>query len=147
MSLLELTPHHAGAMATVHEQCFVTAWGENDFRVFLKLPTYRAFGWVGQENELQAFMLLNVIAPELELSTICVNPKFTRKGIAFAMLTEALKKFDTFELCFLEVSEINSAAIALYSKTGFLRTGIRKNYYKSASGGSENAILMSYPLK
>ena len=45
----------------------------------------------------------------------------------------------------LEVRESNKAARALYKKTGFVRTGRRRNYYPSESG-REDAILMMCDL-
>ena len=45
---------------------------------------------------------------------------------------------DTSEY-FLEVRESNETAIALYSRQGFVKEGIRKNFYEQPV---ENAVIM-----
>ena len=146
MSLQVLSRYHAEAMEQLHDMTFNSSWHAEDFNTFLKLPTYQAFGWSNAENELVAFLLFNVSAPDIELCTICVNPNHQRKGIAEALLLESLKKFSECQSCFLEVSETNSAAIALYSKLGFKGTGTRENYYKLPNGRFQNAVLMELEL-
>ena len=45
------------------------------------------------------------------------------------------------ENLYLEVSEDNNIAIALYKSLGFEEIGVRKNYYRKGSTSS-NAIIM-----
>jgi len=142
MSMSVLHLHHSGAMEQLHKLAFDRPWSENDFKTFLTLPSYQAFGWLNSQEELVGFSLFNAVSPDVELCTICVNPKHQRQGIAKKLMLESLNKFEDFDSCFLEVSEINSRAIALYSKLGFIDVGIRKNYYKLPNGSFENATLM-----
>lgn len=146
MSWSQLSCHHSAAMEQLHKMAFDRFWSETDFNTFLNLPTYRAFGWVNAENELLGFALFNIVTPDIELCTICVNPNYRRLGIAEELVLQSLKNFNDFESCFLEVSEINSGAIALYSKLGFKGVGIRKNYYKLPNGRFQNAALMKLDL-
>lgn len=71
---------------------------------------------------------------ESELLEIEVAEGFRRRGLARALLAEALAG-----TVFLEVREGNAAAIALYSTLGFVATGRRKDYY---SGPREDALVM-----
>jgi [ribosomal protein S18]-alanine N-acetyltransferase len=74
---------------------------------------------------------------EAEILNLAVDPASRRRGVAGALLaaiaTEA--KGDIF----LEVSEKNLPAINLYDHHGWVRTGLRKNYYDQ---GSINAVVM-----
>ena len=146
MSMSVLNRHHSGAMERIHKLAFDRPWSENDFKTFLTLPSYQAFGWLISEHELVGFSLFNAVPTDVELCTICVNPKYQRQGIAEKLMLESLKKFDDFDSCFLEVSAINFKAIALYSKLGFKDVGTRKNYYKLPNGSFQNATLMKLDL-
>jgi ribosomal-protein-alanine N-acetyltransferase len=48
---------------------------------------------------------------------------------------------------FLEVSEENPAAIALYASAGFERVGRRENYYRSKMKGAVAALIMRHTVK
>jgi [ribosomal protein S18]-alanine N-acetyltransferase len=146
MSLVALTSHHAQAMAALHKASFDSPWDEDTFKTFLNLPTYCSFGWMDEDLEIAGFLLFNVISPEIELCTICILPDFRRQGIARKLLQQSVKKFSDCEVCFLEVAENNTGAIALYSNIGFTNAGVRKNYYKRSDGRYENAVLMRLSL-
>ena len=49
---------------------------------------------------------------------------------------------DEAELLTIEVRESNERAIRLYETSGFVRVGLRKNYYRTAEG-REHAVLMT----
>ena len=66
-----------------------------------------------------------------------------RKGVGRTLIKE-LKNLPEVENLFLEVRESNLPAITLYESEGFLRDGVRKNFY---SNPRENAILMSHKRK
>ena len=74
---------------------------------------------------------------EAELLNLAVDPAHRRRGVASALL-EALAREATGDL-FLEVAEPNLPAIALYERHGWVRNGLRKNYYGQ---GSVNAVVM-----
>ena len=76
-----------------------------------------------------------------EITNVAVKDAYRRKGIARALLTALYEKscmMDTKEF-FLEVRESNMAAIALYESQGFVREGIRKNFYEQPT---EHAVIM-----
>ena len=47
---------------------------------------------------------------------------------------------------FLEVEENNQPAVRLYQRTGFQTVGRREQYYRDASGGKLNALIMQRDL-
>jgi [ribosomal protein S18]-alanine N-acetyltransferase len=78
-----------------------------------------------------------VAAGECEILNIGVAVEFRRRGVASALVREALRQSPG--LCFLEVRESNHAARRLYESLGFKPAGIRRNYY---TGPDEAAIVM-----
>ena len=81
-----------------------------------------------------------IVDNQAELVRIAVNKEYRKQGIATNLLNfflEFLKKRNISEI-FLEVSEKNSNAIALYKQLGFSNLYTRKNYYHDGS----DAIIM-----
>jgi len=78
-----------------------------------------------------------ISADESELLNLAVVPEFRRRGAASALLRTLLTLAKG--TIFLEVAEPNLAAISLYEHHGWVRTGVRKGYYKN---GAVNAIVM-----
>ncbi|MGJ4786913.1 GNAT family N-acetyltransferase [Leptospira koniambonensis] len=70
-----------------------------------------------------------------ELLRIGILPEKRKKGEAGSILKTLC---DLFPKTILEVSNLNSSAILLYTKLGFIESGRRKSYY----GPGEDAILM-----
>jgi ribosomal-protein-alanine N-acetyltransferase len=82
-----------------------------------------------------------------ELSDLIVAPSARGLGIGRTILEQSSSALINLGIrtVELEVRESNAAARALYKKTGFVRTGRRRNYYPSESG-REDAILMTCDL-
>lgn len=74
---------------------------------------------------------------QAEILNLAVEPGSRHQGIASALLTTVATKAKGD--IFLEVSEKNLPAILLYEHHGWVRTGLRKNYYNQ---GSINAVVM-----
>ncbi len=72
-----------------------------------------------------------VITPEAELLRIAVRPEERLDGVGRALLDEMFRllRLQQVTTVYLEVSETNQAALALYKKSGFLVTGRRPGYY------------------
>ncbi|MFR6028887.1 MAG: GNAT family N-acetyltransferase, partial [Sutterella wadsworthensis] len=66
------------------------------------------------------------------------------RGLGRAMLDRMTDAMRTRKCtrCHLEVRESNERAIRLYETSGFVRVGLRKNYYRTAEG-REHAVLMT----
>ena len=96
----------------------------------------RVLGYVG----------MMFVLDEGYISNVAVAPAFRRRGIADALIAELLRRADALSLSFvtLEVREHNIPAISLYENNGFVRVGLRKNYYQKPC---ENAVLMTRYLE
>ena len=98
-----------------------------------------------QEGKLVGYAFNHIVEDELHVLNIAVDPNSRGKGLGTYLLATVLAK--AFEKgarqVYLEVRPSNSAAINLYSKLGFLRTGLRKNYYRD---NGEDALLFELLL-
>ena len=124
-------------LSTIHAQCFDRPWSEQEMFSLLSLPT--TVGWLTE----QGFLLCSRVADEMEILTIGVLPTFRRQGIGFCFLQDLFSFACQHQVrkIFLEVSADNLPAQHLYQKAGFIQTGIRKNYYKTATGFTDALCL------
>lgn len=82
-------------------------------------------------QEVMSFILFRCVGHEVEILDVGVRVKARRRGLACELLREAFARARQKKIkkIFLEVSESNSAAIALYKKFDFVAVGRRKKYY------------------
>lgn len=77
---------------------------------------------------------------EGDITSVAVKPDFRRKGLARQLIAEFENLLpDNTENIFLEVRESNNSAINLYTKCGFEKLSVRKNFYINPR---ENAVVM-----
>jgi len=83
------------------------------------------------------------IAEEAELFRLVVEKRQRRQGIGATLLAKILSDLQQAGVaaCWLEVRESNIAAIRLYEKQGFRKTGKRSSYYAFPK---ENALIMQW---
>ena len=96
---------------------------------------------------VDGFCLATVVLDEASLLLIVARPRVRREGLGRALLTALLDRLGRrgIRRCLLEVRESNAAALALYSGSGFVRDGRRRNYYPAGEADErEDAILMSW---
>ncbi len=85
-----------------------------------------------QLSKIVAYSVLYHAADQGDLANIAVDPRYRRWGIGSALLRHTVQKAADFGVneLFLEVRASNAPAIGLYEKAGFIKIGIRRNYYK-----------------
>ncbi|MEZ2121628.1 ribosomal protein S18-alanine N-acetyltransferase [Corynebacterium sp. CCM 9203] len=86
-------------------------------------------------GELVGYAILAMVGPpddpEFEVHTIGVDPAHQRRGIGRQLLEAMLAAADERSgPVFLEVRCDNEPAITLYERYGFVRLGVRRNYYQ-----------------
>ncbi|OCG03154.1 ribosomal protein S18-alanine N-acetyltransferase [Gilliamella sp. wkB112] len=105
------------------------------------------------DEQMVGFCICQQVADEANLFNIAIHPKFRQQGLAKDLLNELISRLLTINppnspsTLWLEVRESNQVAIQLYHSLGFNEITIRKNYYPTADGNYENAIIMAYALK
>jgi len=100
-------------------------------------------------HQLQGFLLLRVIEDEAEILSIGVKKRVRRNGLGKYLIEQA-KRFSTLHQLrsiLLEVAETNQNAVGFYKKQGFLKIGIRNNYYVLSGKNKKNALIMQLPIK
>lgn len=88
------------------------------------------------------FLVARLVAPEIEILNLGVNPPARRRRTGSVLLAEALHwgAANGAQKAFLEVRESNLAAIQFYESRGFQRAGRRTGYY---SAPLEDAVLLA----
>ena len=109
-----------------------TAWPAEQFRAEISGKT-RNFLIAESEGEIigYASAFLPSAGGVADLMTIAVHPDFRRQGIAHHLIAE-LENWAAelgADSMMLEVDMNNENAIALYTKLGYQKLNIRKNYY------------------
>ena len=129
---------HARAFAGPHD----TPWSASAFADLLDQPG--VFSVEGRDG----FILMRAVADEAEILTLAVRPearrageggRLVREGVVGAIALGAVRVF-------LEVAEDNTAARALYAKTGFVEAGRRPGYYAAPDGSRRDALLLALNL-
>ncbi len=94
-------------------------------------------------EQVIGFVCLRTMLDITHVLNIAVLPAFRRRGIGSVLLREAVRELRLLKpdmvSCTLEVRESNSAAISLYERSGFKRTGKRVHYYTNPV---EDAVIM-----
>jgi len=130
---------HICGMVKVEEQCFNTGYAKTTFEKELenKIAVYIV---AVEESKVLGYAGLWNICGAADIIDVAVHKDFRRRGVAEGMLLELIgicKEKGIFEIN-LEVRVSNTAAIKLYEKLGFIKNGLRKNYYENR----EDACLM-----
>jgi ribosomal-protein-alanine N-acetyltransferase len=146
----------AHALAAIHAAAFAgmgRAWSGPEILAFLNEASVGVrlahSGPVARDGPAPAgFALYRAAADEAELLTIAVLPAGRRAGLGAGLLAacEDGARGAGAARMFLEVSEANAAARALYARAGYRECGRRKGYYPHPGGGREDALVLSKPL-
>lgn len=102
------------------------------------------------DQQIVGFCICQTVADEANLFNIAIHPQFRQQGLAKDLLNELISRLmasNSPSTIWLEVRESNQAAIKLYHSLGFNEITIRKNYYPTATGDYENAIIMAFTLR
>jgi len=127
----------------IEQASFPAPWRREHFLHELGAP--HAFPFVAEEDEaVVGFVCLNALFEEAHILDIATDPQQRGRGIAGMMMEHAFSvaRGQGAEVMALEVRASNIAAITLYERLGFCRTGTRRGYYE----GKEDAVLMEKSL-
>ncbi len=135
-------PEDAVALSQAHAFGFDSPWRPAEFAALLTNPG--VFALLAQLGCDCGMILCRAVVDEVEVLTIAVDSGRRGKGIGRALLTAAMNHAQAAGAvtAFLEVGVDNAAALALYGRAGFRRTGLRKNYYDRGDGEPADALVM-----
>lgn len=94
------------------------------------------------DDQLAGYICFWLIAGEMQVINIAVDPDYRRLGVGHDLLGHAFKQCRKMGMvsAWLDVRAGNEAAIALYQRYGFVVSGSRSGYYRDG----EDALLMVY---
>lgn len=139
-----LSPEDAPGLAKAHAACFDRPWSVETFARLASLGTGLVAGVRG-EADITAFVAFMLAGESADLVTLGVVPPARGRGLGHLLLQESLPLLahQGVEKVILEVCETNQAARALYAANGFKPQGVRKAYYRLASGGPKDALVLA----
>ncbi|MBO5981590.1 MAG: GNAT family N-acetyltransferase [Clostridia bacterium] len=124
--ILPLTKDKIPAAAVLEKECLDTAWSENAISEFLSSDT-AVYLYCETEGVLSGILSATLLFGEAEIENIAVSEAFRRRGIGKDMVNALKQKC---EKIFLLVKEDNYGAIEFYVSMGFVKTGVRRGYYR-----------------
>ncbi len=130
------------AIACIERTAFSMPWSVNAFTDAVKSRNY-IYLTALEDNQIVGYAGCTVAGDEGDITNIAVTEECRGCGIGEMLMRKLLEQACSAGVMqlFLEVRESNKAARALYAKTGFEITGVRKNFYQKPA---ENAILMKW---
>lgn len=95
------------------------------------------------DGAMRAYFVAMPGVEEMHLLNLTVAPAWQRRGIAWSLLGELVRRCRerAARQLWLEVRAGNAGARALYERYGFRHIGLRKSYYPAADG-REDALVM-----
>lgn len=99
------------------------------------------------DGTLAGFAMARTILDETELLLLAVDPGWQRRGIGAALLGHIIRvaRESATRRMFLEV-RTNNPALQFYELMGFVRRGLRRDYYRGTNGETFDAITLSQDL-
>jgi ribosomal-protein-alanine N-acetyltransferase len=133
------------AVMAIENAIYAFPWTQGNFRDSLAAG-YRC--WIYARNgEVIGYGVVMLAANEahlLNLSIAAACHKQGYGGLLLRRLCEVAREHGA-RLVFLEVRPSNVAGLRLYQRHGFMRVGLRREYYP-ARAGREDALILSLPL-
>jgi [ribosomal protein S18]-alanine N-acetyltransferase len=130
---------------SIEQSSFSMPWSRNLFLSEFRSPTVSTLLVALHEAPkriVSAYIVYWLVADEMHILNLAVDPACRRQGIARKLVRYALARAQEkgARRAFLEVRMSNSPAYRLYSGLGFTGTSVRRDYYDHPT---EDAIIMA----
>ena len=99
----------------------------------------------GSPGGIRAYCSFRLVADEMHVMNVAVDPGFRRRGLARRLLAFAMARAARAgaRRALLELRAGNQEALALYESLGFERLGLRRGYYGEPT---EDALVLAREL-
>ena len=148
MTLRDLLPAEAEEAAALDAASPTAAhWAAADYARLARGEFPARFCLVAEEppGRIGGLLLAVLAPPESEILNLVVAPALLRKGLATALVEEAMRRMAQAGVrrVWLEVRASNVAAQAFYRRLGFREAGRRPRYYQDPT---EDALVLEAPV-
>jgi ribosomal-protein-alanine N-acetyltransferase len=125
----------------IERVAYRSPWSRGMFTTELGRATSRSVAAVDAGGALVGYLILSRYVDAWHVMNVAVAPAWRRRGVATALLEHVFEttQADARRGYTLEVRVSNDAAIALYERLGFRRSGVRRGYY---TDNREDAVIM-----
>lgn len=139
--IVPMAESHLDALARIEKLCFSQPWSRAGLRDELTNPA-ACFLAAECGGAAVGYAGMFCAADECYVANVAVHPDFRGRGIGGRLLRalEESAKERGGAFLSLEVRESNLPALALYRSHGFVRAGLRKNFYREPV---ENALILT----
>ena len=143
MTVVPMAERHLAALAEIEKACFHAPWSENMLREELGKGIFLV---AERDGQAVGYAGCQTVLDEGYITNVAVSPGARRQGVGRALIAALAAQARAQGLAFvtLEVRASNAPAIALYEGAGFVRAGVRKNFYTAPA---EDAVLMALHLQ
>ncbi len=134
------------AVLDIEKRVFPEPWSSTIFSTELALRHGRSYRVARLGRHIVGYRGLMLNGEEAHVTTIAVAPEYHRRGIATALLLDAIAvaiEFGANQLS-LEVAFSNLGAQALYRRFGMAPIGVRKGYYQMT--GEDAYVMFVYEI-
>ena len=137
-SLEKLRKTHLPIVWDMQKSETLITWSERQF-----VESYDSvYVLLSGNKEIVGFTVILENPPDAEIHNLFICNELRGRGLGKILFKQAIQMLSAeVENLYLEVSEDNNIAIALYKSLGFEEIGARKNYYRKGSTAN-NAIIM-----
>ena len=137
-SLEKLRKTHLPIVWDMQKSETLITWSERQF-----VESYdNVYVLLSGNKEIVGFTVILENPPDAEIHNLFICNELRGRGLGKILFKQAIQMLSAeVENLYLEVSEDNNIAIALYKSLGFEEIGARKNYYRKGSTAS-SAIIM-----
>lgn len=140
-----MTSSHLDQVEEIEQICFADPWSRQIIEETLADTNTTNLVAQAPDGAVLGYISFTAILDEGDVNDIAVRPDCRRRGVASSLLRACHQHGQEHGLArlFLEVRPSNRNAVTLYEKFGYIKTGLRKNYYLSPK---EDAIIMRLEL-
>ena len=132
------------AVLAIEQVSFPKPWQREHFQH--EIAALYSFPFIAEcAGMIVGYVCLMSLFEEAQILDITVAPEWRGKGVARVLMDHAIQmaREKGAEVLTLEVRASNVAAITLYERCGFTRTGVRSKYYE----GVDDAVLMEKDVR
>jgi ribosomal-protein-alanine N-acetyltransferase len=144
LEFVDLTYDTIDEVYNIECQAFKTPWSKSQFEEEINSKFAKYF-CLKIDGKIVGYIGIWQVLDEGHITNVAVLKNYRKNGFGKKLIDKLIEYAKENKLIFLtlEVRITNIPAINLYEKCGFVKVGIRKNYYEN----STDAILMTLELR